>query len=58
MVDRVAGVQPFSMTIMTEREAMVELREDDPIINAQWRHLARCKHLMLGSLKLSNHEPD
>ena len=31
MIYRVAGVQPLSVTIMNEREAMVELREDDPI---------------------------
>ena len=33
MIDRVAGVQPLSVTIMNERESMVEVREDDPIIN-------------------------
>ena len=33
MIDRVAGVQPLSVTIMNEREAIVELREDDPIID-------------------------
>ena len=33
MIDRVAGVQPLSVTIMNEREATVELREDDPIID-------------------------
>ena len=33
MIDRVAGVQPFSVTIVNEREAMVELGEDDPIID-------------------------
>ena len=33
MIDRVAGVQPLSVTIMNERESMVELKEDDPIID-------------------------
>ena len=33
MTDRVAGVQPLSVTIMNERESMVELREDYPIIS-------------------------
>ena len=33
-IDRVAGVQLLSVTIMNERESMVELREDGPIIDA------------------------
>ena len=33
MIDQVAGVQPLSVTIMNERESMVELREDNPIID-------------------------
>ena len=33
MIDRVAGVQPLGVTIVNEREAIAELKEDDPIIN-------------------------
>ena len=33
MIDKVAGVQPLSVTIMNEREAVVDLREDNPIID-------------------------
>ena len=32
MVNRVLGVQPLGVTIMNEREEIVELKEDDPII--------------------------
>ena len=31
MIDRAAGVQPLSVTIVNEREAIVELKEDNPI---------------------------
>ena len=33
MIDRVAGVQPFTVTVVNEREAVVEAREDSPIID-------------------------
>ena len=33
MIDRVAGVQLLSVTILNERESMVELKEYDPIID-------------------------
>ena len=33
MIDTVAGVQPLSVTIVKEKEAIVELKEDDPIID-------------------------
>ena len=33
MIDKVAGVQPLNVTIMNKREAIVELREDDPTID-------------------------
>ena len=32
MVNRVVGVQLLSVTVMNEREAIVELKEDNPII--------------------------
>ena len=32
IVNRVVGAQPLGVTIMDEREAVVELKEDDPII--------------------------
>ena len=32
MIDRVAGVKPLSVTIMNKSKAMVELRENDPIL--------------------------
>ena len=34
VVNRVAGVQPLGVTIMNEREVIVELKEDHPIIKA------------------------
>ena len=33
MIDRVAGVQCLSVTIMNEKEEIVELKEDDSIIH-------------------------
>ena len=33
MTDRVAGNQPLSVTIVNEKEVIVELKEDDPIID-------------------------
>ena len=33
MIDRVAGVQPLSVAIVNERDSMVALKEDYPIIN-------------------------
>ena len=33
MIDRVAGVQALSVTIVNEKEAIVELKENDPIID-------------------------
>ena len=33
MIDRVGGVQPLSVTVVNERETIVELREDDLIID-------------------------
>ena len=33
MIDRVAGVQPLRVTIINEKEAIVEMKEDDPIID-------------------------
>ena len=32
MVNRVAGIQPLAVTVMNEREAIVELKDDNPII--------------------------
>ena len=32
MVNRVMGVQPLGVTVVTEREAIVEQREEDLII--------------------------
>ena len=32
MVNRVVGLQPISVTVMNEREVIIELKEDDPII--------------------------
>ena len=32
MVNRVEGVQPLGVTVMNEREAIIELKEDDPLI--------------------------
>ena len=34
MIGRVAGVQPLSVTVVNEKEVTVELKEDDPIIDA------------------------
>ena len=33
MTDRVAGVHPLSVTIVNKKEAIVQLKEDDPIID-------------------------
>ena len=33
MIDRVAGVQPLSVMIVNEKEAIVELKKEDPIID-------------------------
>ena len=32
IVDRIVGVQPLGVTVMNERDAVVELREEDPIV--------------------------
>ena len=32
MVNRVVGDQPLGVTVINEREAIVELKEDDPIV--------------------------
>ena len=31
MVNRIVGVQPLSVSVMNEREVIVELKEDNPI---------------------------
>ena len=31
--DKVAGVQPLSVTVVNEKEAIVELKEDNPVID-------------------------
>ena len=33
MIGRVAGLQPLSVTIVNYKEAIVELKEDDPLID-------------------------
>ena len=33
MINRVAGVQLLSVTVVNEKEAIVELKEDDPIMD-------------------------
>ena len=32
MVNKVVGVEPLSVTVVNEREAIVDLREEDPIL--------------------------
>ena len=32
IVNKVVGVEPLSVTVMNEREAIVDLREEDPIM--------------------------
>ena len=40
MINRVMGAQPLSVTIVNEKEAIVEMKEDDPIMEVsqliQW----------------------
>ena len=36
IVNIVAGVEPLSVTVMNEREVILELREEDPIIVVSW----------------------
>ena len=33
MTNRVAGIQPLSVTVVNKKEAIVELKEDNPIID-------------------------
>ena len=32
MVNRIAGVQPLGVAVMSEREVIAELREEDPVV--------------------------